>query len=121
LRPAERQAVRQLGSVVGTSFSCPSAAILHARCAVSRRAGARYAGVVRPPVVLNARGAGVVRTPVVRMARCAVRDRVRRVILPNARCAGVIPGWCGSAERPLCRVVPCWGGARGWRQPGTMG
>jgi len=32
---------------------------------------------------------------------------------PNARCVGVIPCWCGSAERPLCRVIACRGGARG--------
>jgi len=76
---------------------------VNARCAGSRRAGARGAGGVRRLVVLNARGAGVVRRLVVRMARRAGRDRVRGVIPPNVRRASVIACGCGSAERPLCR------------------
>ena len=94
---------------------------------------ARCAGMVRTPVVRIARCAGVVRRLVLLFARSRQRDRVlgvvpckaycaRRAIRwawfqPNARCAGrdrmlgVIPCLCGSTERPLCRVVPCRGGA----------
>jgi len=96
------------GSVVGTPFSSPSGAILdsplcHSRYANARCAdvvrmlvvrNARCAGVVRMLVVRNARGAGVIRRRVVRMARRAARDRVLRVIPPNARRAGVVP--CGA-------------------------
>ena len=85
---------------------------LNARCAHFRCATARYAAVVRRPVVRNARGASVVRTRVVRMARRAARDRVRWVVPTSARRAGVIACWCGSTKRASCRVVPCRGGAR---------
>jgi hypothetical protein len=76
LAAADAQSVRRPGRVVDISFfdlmrpivlpegsSCPL-----------RRAGARYAGVVRTPVVLNACYAGVVRTPVVLIARYGQRD-----------------------------------------------
>jgi len=59
----------------------------------------------------NARYAGVVRPPVVRNARRAARDSVPGVVPNSARGAGVVPYWCGSAERPLCRVIACRGGA----------
>ena len=78
---------------------------------ISRRAGARYAGVVRAPVVLSARCAGVVRAPVVLSARygqrdsrcawyqietrCAACDPRCAWFRSNARYAGVVPFWCG--------------------------
>ena len=61
-----RQSV--LVTYAGRGCECPSCQ--------ARRAGARYAGVVRSPVVL--------------IARCAQRDRVLGVIPSSARCAGVI-------------------------------
>ena len=62
--------------------------------------GSRVPFRMRTPVVQRARSAGVVRWPVVRRARRAQRDRMLRVIPPNARCAGVIACWCG-AVMPL--------------------
>src|SRR6185295_13851459 len=69
------------GSVVG--IPCWSyASVANVR---ARRAGARCAGVVRSPVVLLARG--------------AQPDRVLRMVLISARCAGVIPCQCGAVMR----------------------
>src|SRR3954466_10932213 len=66
----------------------------------ARRAGARYAGVVRSLVVRN--------------ARRARRDRVLGVVLIEARCARVVPCRCGTlmlaAGQRLLNVV---GSARG--------
>ena len=42
---------------------------------------------------------GVVRRLVVRSARYGQRDRVLGVIPIEARCAGVIPCWCGAVMR----------------------
>ena len=131
------------GNVVGTPVSYPSDAIRErpwcqiplCRCPSCRRgsqarraersacrrgsqacrAGARDADVIRRRVVrcarpiARARVLGVIPSNV-SSCRC---DCVRRVIPTNARRAGVIACWCGSAERPLCRVVPCRSGARG--------
>jgi hypothetical protein len=71
------------GSVVGTPFLVPCAGLGCARrLCQGRRAGARCAGVVRPPVVRN--------------ARCAQPDRVLGVVLMEARGAGVIACRCGT-------------------------
>jgi hypothetical protein len=120
---AKRQSVRRPGRVVGIPFSDPMSRIVlpERRLCRPRRAGASCAGVVRRPVVLLARCASVVRTPVVLKARYRKRDSrgawfrsrsvVPRVIVcwacsqPNARRAGVVPGWCGRWVRLTTRTT----------------
>ena len=70
---------------------------------------ARCADVVRGRVVRSVRGAGVARRPVVRNARRFARDRVLGVIPPHARCADVIPCWCGATEGRYAGVIACGG------------
>ena len=71
------------GSVAGNPILVTCAGLGCARrLCQGRRAGARCAGVVRPPVVRN--------------ARCAQPDRVLGVVLMEARGAGVIACRCGT-------------------------
>jgi len=70
-----------------------------ARFFLSSLAGFRGESSLCQARCVSARCAGVVRWPVVRYARRAKRDRVRIVVPPNARYAGVIACWCGTFMR----------------------
>ena len=120
LAAAERQSVRHPWQRDSLPFLIvmQRVALLERTLFRLRRAGARYAGVVRMLVVRKVRYAGVVQRHVVLSARSRHRDRVLRVVLIEARRAerdrvlGVIP-----PERPLCQVWFHSGvvSACGWR------